>query len=637
MQRRAGQQPEPTEYDLVALRKDGAEIPVHIAVTLASLADGPAGVAFFTDISERTNAEVALRDSEARFRGVFEQAALGIALTTPEGRFLRANRKFCEMLGYTEGELSALTFRNITHPDDLADNIVLRERALAGEFGTYAMEKRYIRKDGTVVWTSLTSSLVREPAGEPVYMIGVSEDITARKMMEDAIRDQREQIEHVTRVRSMGELTATLAHELSQPLTAIVSNAHAARRLLDADPPDLAEAGAALGDIASAGQRAGDVIRRLRALLRKAEPRRTPLNINQLIVETIPLVKGRLQLGGIALRTHLEPGLPPLHGDQIELQQALLNLLLNALDAMHGCQPDACELAVSSAHSGPSTIQIDVCDAGAGLDERELARVFEPFYTTKPDGLGMGLPIAQTIVARARRTDLGDPQPGAGRHPAHRPAGCPGGRMMPGPDPVVYVVDDDAAVFRAVGRLLAAEGLHVETFASPAEFLRAARREAPRCLVLDVRLPGQDGLDLQAYLQSTDLHIPIIFITGYGEIPMTVQAMKAGAVDFLTKPFTDCELLRAIDEALDRDRRSQAGLRDQREAEGRYATLTPREREVFHLVVAGMPNKQIARQLAVTEQTVKVHRSRAMAKMRADSLAELVRIGERLRAVSPKD
>jgi len=205
--------------------------------------------------------------------------------------------------------------------------------------------------------------------------------------------------------------------------------------------------------------------------------------------------------------------------------------------------------------------------------------------------------------------------------------------MKPGCGPVVYVVDDDAAVLRAVGRLLAA----AETFASPPEFLRAARREPPRCLVLDVRLPGQDGLDLQAYLQATDLHIPIIFITGYGEIPMTVQAMKAGAVDFLTKPFTDDELLRAIDEALERDRRSQAGLQELREAQERYATLTPREREVFHLVVAGMPNKQIARQLAVTEQTVKVHRSRAMAKMGAGSLAELVRLGERLRATSPED
>jgi len=398
MQHRAQRQPEPTEYDLVVQRKDGTEFPAHIAVTLVSLADGPAGVALFTDITDRVSAELALRDSEARFRGVFEQAALGIGLTTPEGQFLRANRKLCEILGYTEGELAALNFRDITHPDDLTANESLREHALAGETDSYVMEKRYIRKDGTTVWTNLTSSLVRGPSGEPGYVIGMIDDVTARKQLEDALRRQREQLEHATRVRSMGELTATLAHELSQPLTAIVSNAHAAGRLLAADPPDLAEAGAALSDIAYAGQRAADVIRGMRAMLRKGEPRRTALDINQLIFETIPLVKSRLQLGGIALRTQLEPGLPLLHGDQIELQQALLNLFLNAMDAMCDCKPGARELVLSSARSGPSLVQVDLCDAGVGLAEQELARVFDPFYTTKPEGLGMGLPITQTIV-----------------------------------------------------------------------------------------------------------------------------------------------------------------------------------------------------------------------------------------------
>lgn len=201
---------------------------------------------------------------------------------------------------------------------------------------------------------------------------------------------------------------------------------------------------------------------------------------------------------------------------------------------------------------------------------------------------------------------------------------------MSADDSIVYIVDDDPSMCEALTRLLGTVGLRAEAFRAPQEFLRTKRPDTPSCLVLDVRLPGLSGLDLQRELVNTDPPIQIVFITAHGDIPMTVQALKAGAVDFLTKPFRDQQLLDAVQQAIDRDRagrHQRAGLAELRR---RYESLTPREREVMTLVVTGLLNKQIAAQLHTSEATVKAHRAQLMRKMEADSVAQLVRVAERL-------
>ena len=203
-------------------------------------------------------------------------------------------------------------------------------------------------------------------------------------------------------------------------------------------------------------------------------------------------------------------------------------------------------------------------------------------------------------------------------------------------DPVVFVVDDDPSVRRAIKRLVESVGLRVETFGSAQEFRRSERPDSASCLVLDIRLPGISGLDFQRELAKAGIHIAVVFITGHGDIPMTVRAMKAGAVEFLTKPFRDQDLLDAIQQGLERDRTRRAQEAEVAALRERLESLTPRERKVLPLVASGLPNKQIADAIGASEATVKVHRSQLMRKMDASSLPDLVRMAEKMGIAVPE-
>jgi len=209
-------------------------------------------------------------------------------------------------------------------------------------------------------------------------------------------------------------------------------------------------------------------------------------------------------------------------------------------------------------------------------------------------------------------------------------------KASPPPQNVVFVIDDDASLRESLSSLLRSIGLHVELFDSAAQFLKSNRPDVPSCLVLDVRLPGLSGLDFQAELTRNNVHVPIIFITGHGDIPMSVRAMKAGAIEFLTKPLREQDLLDAVQAGLDRDRTRRESDKTVTELRAKYDSLTGREQEVIGYVASGLMNKQIAGEIGISEITVKVHRGNLMRKMGAKSLAELVRMVDALGLQSPK-
>ena len=284
-------------------------------------------------------------------------------------------------------------------------------------------------------------------------------------------------------------------------------------------------------------------------------------------------------------------------------------------------------------------MSVEVTDCGRGMDEPTLARIFQPFFTTKPGGMGLGLSISQTIVAAHGGTLSARSTPGIGTTfrmelPSRPPDVVrhePGVAVPAIASGSVSVIDDEPSMRRALLRQLQSAGYEVRTFASAQSYLEHPPPTGVACIVSDVRMPGLSGLDLQASLAQAKRELPIVFVSGHGDIHTTVQAMKAGAVSFLPKPFTKGELLAAVADAMVKSRAIENAREENAELRSRYKSLTAREREVFALVVEGLLNKIIADRLGAAETTIKIHRGRVMDKMGAASLPDLVRMAERLK------
>ncbi|MBB5502204.1 ATP-binding sensor histidine kinase [Paraburkholderia sp. MM5384-R2] len=344
-----------------------------------------------------------LAEREAKIRRFVDANIIGVIVWNANGDILEANDAFLRMMGYEREDLvsSRVRWKDLTPPEwSQGDEMALAEAEQTGH--TQPFEKEYIRKDGSRVPVIVGAATFEASRKEGVAFVL---DLTERKQAEEKVheserryREVQNEMAHANRVATMGQLTASIAHEVNQPIAATVTNAQAALRWLKAQPPDIDEAVQVLSRIVKDANRAGEVLGRIRELIRKAPPRKEPVDINEAIREVIEFTRGEAAKSGASVKSQLEDGLPSVEGDRIELQQVLLNLIINALEAMREVSDGVRQLHISTGNADSGCVLVTVRDSGPGFASHSAEQVFAPFYTTKPTGLGMGLSICRSII-----------------------------------------------------------------------------------------------------------------------------------------------------------------------------------------------------------------------------------------------
>ena len=386
-------QPFEKEY----LRKDGSRVPVLIGG--AMFEEGTSqGVGFVLDLTERKRAVEALRQSEERFRTLVQFSFDVYWETDAQHRFI--HQEFAESLADAPelGSEIGKTRWEVPYLEPDAEAWRKHRETLDAHLPFRDFELARPAPDGSKRCVSVSGLPVFDETGRFVGYRGVGRHITERKRAEAALRSAHAELAHVNRVITMGQLTASIAHEVSQPIAATALNAQAGLRWLGAQPPNLNEVRQVLGRIVDDSNRAGEVLGRIRALIKKAPPRKEGLEINEAILEVIALTRGEVLQNGVSVRTQLAEGLPLIQADRVQLQQVILNLIVNAIEAMRDVGEGARELLISTGGDASNGVHVSFRDSGPGLDPASLERLFEAFYTTKSSGLGMGLPICHSII-----------------------------------------------------------------------------------------------------------------------------------------------------------------------------------------------------------------------------------------------
>jgi PAS domain S-box-containing protein len=387
------------EGELVHTKKDGTQATVASRWSLQRDARGGPVATLETnnDITERKQAEEALRRSEAYLAAAQRLSLTGsFSWKVSSGEIFWSEQCF-RIVGYDRTIKPSLELiLQRTHPTDIARVRQVIDRA-SRDGKDYELEHQLLMPNGSIKSVHVVARAVRDESGR-VEFIGAIMDVSAAKRAEQELRHAQAELARISRVTTLGELAASIAHEVNQPITGVVTNAEVALRWLGAEPPNLDEVREVLGHIVKDGRRAGDIIHRIRGLITKAPPRMARFDVNEAVLDVIPLTRSELLRHGVSLQTQLATGLPLIEADRIQLQQVILNLILNAVEAMSGIDEGAREMRISTEREASNGVLVIVRDFGPGLDPQSVDRLFEAFYTTKPDGLGMGLAICRSII-----------------------------------------------------------------------------------------------------------------------------------------------------------------------------------------------------------------------------------------------
>jgi PAS domain S-box-containing protein len=518
-------------------------------------------------IEERSSR--ALQESESRFRAIFEQAAVGMADSSLDARFIRLNQRFCAIMGYSREELLGLTFREITHPDDMARDQQLVEQLLRGELSSIAVEKRYLRKDGGVVWANLLLSLHRSASGDPVHFVAVVEDITRQKRADEERRNLERQLLQAQKMESVGRLAGGVAHDFNNHL--MVINGYCAMLLDEMGPSDpLRES---VDEILLAGERAAALTRQLLAFSRKqvADPR--VISLNDVVVDARKML-ARLIGDDVEIITHLDAGLGWVVADSSQMNQVLMNLAINARDAM----PDGGRIVMETSntdldegyaaqHAGVEAgpfVLLSIADTGAGMTQEVVQHIFDPFFTTKEIGAGTGLGLSTVygIVKQAGGWIWVYSEPGKGstfRIYLPRAAGAPepiaapvlAAETLRGTE-TVLVVEDQPEVRKLTLAMLESQGYRLLEAATGSEALSLCERhpEPIHLLITDVVMPGMTGKELATRLVALRPSLKTLYTSGYTANAIAHEGVLDAGVAYLPKPFSPVQLAAKVREVL---------------------------------------------------------------------------------------
>jgi PAS domain S-box-containing protein len=512
------------------------------------------------EASARAAATLALRESEARNRAAFDQAAVGLAEVSPEGRFIKANPRLCEMLGYSEAELTERRTVDVTHADDVEQDAAWIAHPVGN---VYRRQKRYMRKDGSLVWAQLTSTLVRGSDGTPKFFLSVVEDITERRTLE-------EQLLHSQKLEALGRLAGGVAHDFNNILSAVVGYTDLVRQSLETGDPRHED----LQEVLRASDRAAGLVRQLLAFARKQAIEPRIVRLGEVLRSMEPMLR-RLIGADVEFDLRTQHATPTVRVDPGRFEQVIMNLVINARDAM----PSGGRLTIDTGdvyldqeyvglHPGSRLgrhAMVAVTDTGGGMTPEVRDRIFEPFFTTKPPGQGSGLGLATSygIVRQAGGSIWLYTEPGLGTtFKIYLPVAegeteidapiLQDAAMFVGTE-TVLLVEDDTAVRSVVERVLSSAGYEVLAASDGEEALVLSRAHAGtiHLLVTDVVMPRLGGMQVAATLRVERAGIKVIFISGYSEDGAVRLGSMGPGVAYITKPFSIANLARRVREVLD--------------------------------------------------------------------------------------
>jgi PAS domain S-box-containing protein len=512
------------------------------------------------ELTERKRVEGALRESEERFRRVFEEGPLGVALQGPDHRFLKVNHALCQMMGYSAAELVQMSFVDITHPEDVQSDLKLADRLLRREMPSYRIQKRYVTKDGQILWVNLTKSLIVDNDGAPLYGITMVEDITeVKRTQQEAIARQK--------LESLGTLASGIAHDFNNLLGAIHAQAELAQSELDGGSPCREE----LQSIRDVATRGSEIVRQLMIYAGKETEVDELVSLTGIVKEMLPLLKVSLSKHAI-LTTELSPDLPVTRASAGQLRQVVMNLVINASDAIgdrdgairviaRRMNPRGGEVAVPETAPEGDYIALEVSDTGCGMSPEIQVRVFDPFFSTKSTGRGLGLAVVSGIVRSLGGEIHVTSEYGKGTtfqillpcaeneaKPSNASMSDCGESINRSEESTVLVVEDEPVLRSAIVRKLRKTGLVVLEASNGSDAISLLRSNADQIdvMLLDMTIPGASSTEVILEVAQTRPDISILLTSAYSQQTLPVSSNASQICGFLRKPFQLEDLVKSI-------------------------------------------------------------------------------------------